>query len=352
MALGCLLPRPFLAHDAAELLLQSVHLPFSLFRFGSLFIVAPLANGTFLGRKKKENSQTDLTRERKPKQIGPPPKNPMFVLFQALLWSLPFVGFPYALVALFLGRAGDVAALVAFYLALGALASRLTQPRPLGDEPSEAPHLTLCHPHGIIATGFLVLASGDRVWNARRRAFLGAPHFLAAVIFPFGDIWSRCMSCRCSSPSRASMVSLMRQRKDIYLFPGGFVEAARHSYHKDVVDVGSRGAVRLALTHGYAVRACFAFGERETAYNLHGLWGIRVWLARRGIPAVVPLMRLWARAPRVAFSPTIQFPTIMEPTDADVERWHAAYVAALRKLHARYKRLGDELVVHDRARGS
>ena len=133
---------------------------------------------------------------------------------------------------------------------------------------------------------------------------------------------------------------------DVYLFPGGFVEAARHDHRKDVVDVGSRGAVRLALRHGYALRVGFAFGERATAYNLQGFWGPRLWLAKHGVPAVVPLLRLWARAPRVAFSPTIQLPVIDAPTHDDVERWHAEYVAALRALHARHKRPGDALVVH------
>jgi hypothetical protein len=271
----------------------------------------------------------------------------MFVLYTAVLWSLPFVGFPYALVALALGRAGDVAALVAFYLAFGAFVTRLTQPKPLGAQPADVPHLTLCHPHGILTTGFGVLITGDRAWNARRRAIFGPPHFLAASIWPFLDFWMRCCGCRCSSPSRASVGALMRANKDVYLFPGGFLEAARHDHRKDVVDVGSRGAIRLALTHGYAVRVCFAFGERDTAYNLQGWWGPRLWLAKRGIPAVVPFLRLWAPAPRVALSPTIQLPLVDAPTDADVERWHGAYVAALRELHERFKRPGDELVVHD-----
>jgi hypothetical protein len=297
----------------------------------------------------------------------------MFVLYNALLWSLPFVGAPCALVLALLGPLGllgllgplgllghtsahaafALALLVVFYVALGARVARMTQPPPLGAEPADVPHLTLFHPHGIVTTGFSVALIGDRVWNARRRNEFGAPHFLAAAIWPFMDIWARCcFACRISSASRASVVSLMRANKDLYLYPGGFVEAARHSYHADVVDVGSRGAIRLALRHGYAVRVGFAFGERETAYNLQAvegpraLWRFRLWLARRGVPAVLPLLRVWARAPRIAFSPTIQLPLVRDPTRDDVERWHAEYVAALRALHARYKRPGDVLVVH------
>ena len=271
----------------------------------------------------------------------------MFVLYMALLWSLPFVGLPCALVALYFGRANDIAALVAFYLALGAFISRATQPKPLGAEPSDVPHLTLCHPHGIICTGVGVLIVGDRVWNARRRSMFGPPHFLAANVWLFFDFWTRCCGCRCSSSSRASVCALMRANKDIYLFPGGFVEAARHDHRKDVVDVGSRGAIRLALKHGYAVRVCFAFGERETAYNLQGLWAPRIWLAKHGVPTVVPLLRLFGCAPRVALSPTLQLPLLESPTDSDVERWHSEYVAALRELYGRHRRPGDELVVHD-----
>ena len=142
----------------------------------------------------------------------------------------------------------------------------------------------------------------------------------------------------------------MRRRTDIFLYPGGFVEAARHSYHTDVVDVGSRGAIRLALEHGYAVRVAFAFGERKTAYNLQGLWRARLWLAKRGVPAVVPFLMPLAKTPTVVFSPTLQFPTVTAPTDDDVELWHATYVAELRALHARYKSPDDVLVVYDSAR--
>jgi hypothetical protein len=38
-----------------------------------------------------------------------------------------------------------------------------------------------------------------------------------------------------------------------------------------------------------------------------------------------------AATPTVVLSPTLHFPTTVAPTDDDVERWHAAYVAASRR---------------------
>ncbi len=221
------------------------------------------------------------------------------------------------------------------------------------DDPAAAPRITLLHPHGIVCNAAVALCAGGRVWNAARRRRFGAPHFLVGSLLV--AVWCTALArlvglgWRISPASRASVAALMRAGKDLYLYPGGFVEAARHSYHADVVDVGSRGAIRLALEHGYAVRVGFAFGERTTAYNLHGprgLWPLRFWLAKRGVPAVLPLLLPLAPTPTVAFSPTMRLPRLDAPTDADVERWHAAYVAALRAVHARFRSPGDVLAVH------
>ena len=152
-----------------------------------------------------------------------------------------------------------------------------------------------------------------------------------------------------SSPGLASIAARMRARDDLWLYPGGFREAARHSYHRDVVDVGSRGAVRLALIHGYPVRVAFAFGERKTARNLQGLWGIRMWLAARGVPAVLPWLHVFGKSPvRVVVSRTLAVPRAPEPSAELVERWHATVVATLRQVHAEYKSPDDPpLVVLD-----
>jgi hypothetical protein len=279
----------------------------------------------------------------------------MLVLLNTLAWSLSCLSVPLLIARLFgCITIVTIGALVSMYIALGALIAHASVPRPVGAEPAGSePHLTLCHPHGVICNGFMTLGVGYRTWSWSRLVAFGPPHFLvAAPLCYFGDFFCRLVSVRCSSSSRASVRALMRRRTDIYLYPGGLVEAARHSYDADVVDVGSRGAIRLALEHGYAVRVAFAFGERKTAHNLQGLWRARLWLAKRGVPAVLPFFMPLAKTPTVALSPTIQFPAVTAPTDDDVERWHSEYVAALRALHARYKAPDDVLIVHDEYRHS
>jgi hypothetical protein len=55
-------------------------------------------------------------------------------------------------------------------------------------------YLTL--PQLFGASSVVLLAAGDRAHNARRRAEFGVPHFLAANITTFADLWSRCVGCR------------------------------------------------------------------------------------------------------------------------------------------------------------
>jgi hypothetical protein len=201
---------------------------------------------------------------------------------------------------------------------------------------AKKPALNLMHPHGALCHGVhTVMAS------LTRRSVLLTP--LWPVVYPL------LVQCNWTSASISarSISALMREERDMWLYPGGFIEAARHSYHTDVVDVGSRGAARLALRHGYPIRVAFAFGERKTACNVQGLWGIRLWLAKHGVPAVVPWhFRLFGKSPiRVVVSRTIDVPLVPVPTDADVERLHAEYVGALIALHAANKGPDDPPLV-------
>jgi hypothetical protein len=214
--------------------------------------------------------------------------------------------------------------------------------REAGDA-GDGPALHLLHPHGVVCHGFhAVIAS--RAARSRRAAPV-----LVTPLWPLLCAWFVQHGWAAASPSRASVAARMRERRDVWLYPGGFREAARHDHRVDVVDVGSRGAIRLALEHGYRVRVAFAFGERKTAYNLQGppaLWRVRMWLAARGVPAVLPWLVVFGRSPvRVVVSRALEVPAVRAPSAAVVEEWHAKYVATLRAVHAAHKAADDPPLV-------
>jgi hypothetical protein len=211
----------------------------------------------------------------------------------------------------------------------------LISSRRRGVESTERCLVTLVHPHGVICQNLLVMISSLPPGTACSAwPLLWIP---TAILYQFG--W------RAAPASRRSIEALINAKRDVYMYPGGLREAARHSYDRDVVDVGSRGMIKLALEHGCGVRVAFAFGERKTAYNLQGFWSVRMWLAKRGIPAVVPFLLLWGAPPRIALSSIIQFPRISSPSAEDIENWHSEYVAELRQLHAEFREPDDVLVV-------
>jgi hypothetical protein len=210
----------------------------------------------------------------------------------------------------------------------------------LDDDGPDAPGLNLVHPHGIVCHGIHAVMANRRerarVRRLKRWPVLITPVWLLVRGLLVQYRWTS------ASASAASISANMRESRDIWLYPGGFHEAARHTHERDVADVSSRGAIRLALLHGYAIRIAFAFGECKTAHNLQGAWRLRMWLAKRGVPAVVPWLVVFGKSPvRLVVSRALALPRIASPTACDVERWHGAYVAALRELHAAHKPADD-----------
>jgi len=71
-----------------------------------------------------------------------------------------------------------------------------------------------------------------------------------------------------------------------------------------------------------------------------------MWLAARGVPAVLPWLHVFGKSPvRVVVSRTLAFPHAPEPSAELVERWHAAVVAMLRQVHAEHKSPDDPPLV-------
>jgi hypothetical protein len=230
---------------------------------------------------------------------------------------------------------------LALYFVMALFASAVDPAWPVRLDDNMEPALNLVFPHGIVCHG---------VAHAFASRGAGPPRpVLLTPVWPFVYLLLLQRGWTAASVSAASIAARMRARGDLWLYPGGFREAARHSYHQDVVDVGSRGAVRLALAHGYPVRVVFAFGERKTARNVQGVWRIRMWLAARGVPVVLPWLHVFGKSPvRLVISRTLAVPHAPDPSSELVERWHAEVVATLRSVHAEHKSEDDPpLVVLD-----
>jgi hypothetical protein len=202
-------------------------------------------------------------------------------------------------------------------------------------ESSEAPCLVLMHPHGL-CVGMVILCHGLDGFSRSKRARPCAVSALGALagLAQFGWLAIR----------PGAVAAHMSRKRDVLVYPGGHRECAQHDHSRDIANVGSRGAIRLALVHGYDVRVAYAFGERSVAVNVPGMRTVRAWLAAHRVPAIVPIptrAALDARAVRVVVSAPCAFPTIHDPTEADVAHWHALYVAELRDLHREFRSDGD-----------
>jgi hypothetical protein len=268
------------------------------------------------------------------------------VPFWLLCW-LAFYGLPVSLVVLPFVENSPWPYFLVLYVVMAVFGGSTLSARILElDSDPNAPALNLIHPHGIVCHGVHAVMISRTRQDVRPVLLTSVWPLVYVLLIQYG--WTS------ASASARSIEGLMRARRDMWLYPGGFREAALHYHKRDVVDVGSRGAIRLALRFGYPVRVAFVFGERKTAYNLQGFWKPRMWLAKRGIPAVVPFLRVFCKTPvRVVVSRTLALPQLASPTEEDVERWHSKYVATLKALHVRFKSPDDpSLVVQDLCRAN
>ena len=214
---------------------------------------------------------------------------------------------------------------------------------------SAKPTLFAFHPHGIFSMGWglaLLQKEFDGTYACVSSTLLASPIF---------RLFMNLTSGFSSAVDKDSLQRLMSRRvASMALLPGGFEEATLHSSSgPDRAYIKSRfGFIKLALQHGYQVRAVYTLGERHTFHNLQGFWRLRFWLNQLGVPAIVPLGRdfcpLVARPDaeiRTFVSRPLKLPCIPNPSRQDVAKWHAQYVSLLQDLHARHRGQEAELEV-------
>jgi Diacylglycerol acyltransferase len=194
------------------------------------------------------------------------------------------------------------------------------------------------HPHGCFCMGWGQLFCHDTFRQVR---FCFSPALYAS---PFFRLFARCTG-HPGSASKSSMSSYLKNGQDLALPPGGFEEATLSCTTQDRVFIQKRtGFIRLCLQYGYAVRPVYCFGENRLYWNIQGMEKFRLALNRYGIPTIlawgqafIPVLPKRNVDLHIVVGAPIALPTIPNPTQAEVQTWHAIYVTELVKLFEEHK---------------
>lgn len=164
--------------------------------------------------------------------------------------------------------------------------------------------------------------------------------FLRNALFGFG--------C-CTHATKAGMFSLFKKGRDFGILPGGMEEVALYREGTDRVFLRTRaGFVKYALQHGYLLQPAYTFGESDLYSSLqHPLYRAFCLFTLRRFGFVVPCFwgpRMWCPLlPRddIPLNTVVGRPVLLpktpNPTNEDVAKWHAAYIAAIQGLFDTYK---------------
>ncbi|KAJ8600873.1 hypothetical protein CTAYLR_006986 [Chrysophaeum taylorii] len=202
------------------------------------------------------------------------------------------------------------------------------------------------HPHGALAfnRGALGFAY-DVLWNA---AFPGLDFrvLTAAAAFKVPLIREMWLWTFCCDAGKATARRVLGAGKSIIVYPGGEREQLLTKRGEHILYLTKRkGFVKLALQTGVPLVPMYAFGETDL-YTHHGLFlGLRQWLVQ-AFGVAVPLISgscglLPYKTPvAIVVGDPIPMPRPCgggggegkEPTQADIDDYHAAYVKALTDL--------------------
>mmetsp|Transcript_33716 Transcript_33716/g.88671 ORF Transcript_33716/g.88671 Transcript_33716/m.88671 type:complete len:428 (+) Transcript_33716:56-1339(+) len=220
--------------------------------------------------------------------------------------------------------------------------------------------LFMFHPHGVLSGGWTCNGCYSREFNKL------AGEEVPATGTPFGSqrttgpvfLIDRLLcdvssffkllcdaSGRLEAASKKNIQRLMQAGRNICIIPGGLEEAALFKFATERVYLRRRkGIIKYALQHGYALTPVYTFGESRTFHTFTGLLRWRLWFTRStGVPTC------WFVGSPTWFSPApifphydaylhtyvgapLQLPKVEEPRTEDIDKWHAAYIAALQAL--------------------
>lgn len=208
-----------------------------------------------------------------------------------------------------------------------------------GSVAPEERYIFAVHPHGVMSYCHAILwhhpdflaASPQATRRALAASSLFALPLWRDVLLATGAV----------DASRGVARACLRAGLSLSVLPGGEREQLLAARGQHTVWLSARrGFVRLALSHGTPLVPCYCFGETET-YDTYG-WALRArqWLASRltvalplcsGPSALRPL-RPHPTTLTLCVGAPLRVQRAHEPTEAQVDALHAAYVRALREL--------------------
>lgn len=197
------------------------------------------------------------------------------------------------------------------------------------------------HPHGV-ASDYRILMDGMLYAALPGRQVLTLS---ASVLFYIPLVRELCLWTRCIDASRNVAARALKRGHSLMVIPGGEMEQIRTKRGKEELCLSTRlGFVRLALQSGAALVPCYAFGCVDLYDTYVALHGPREWL-RKKIGVCIPLYRgffgvLPKRVPVDVvvgdpIEPVCAVPG--SPSDGEIVRAHANYVAAIRSLFDEHK---------------
>ena len=235
------------------------------------------------------------------------------------------------------------------------------------DQMSTKETLYLFHPHGVVTCGF----SCNGVWSqdfisrttptdtfdpktheAADGRFRGTVFFIARALRETTAIFKAIcdLSGRLESSTKKDMLRVMRTGRNMAIIPGGFEDATIYAYGAHRTAMRSRkGLIKYALQYGYTLTPIYTFGENRTYSTFSGLLALRLWINSFQLPAIAFCGKWFAPiyphndVDILSYvGPPLKLPTIENPTPADVDAWHAKYLAALQMLFDKNKQDAGE----------
>ena len=210
------------------------------------------------------------------------------------------------------------------------------------------------HPHGLIPQGFSL--NGAVRARAQDNAYY-LPSWLplkpvvsgvqAPVLFKIPILRHILLGFGCCVPATKHGVrTLLNRRTTFGIIPGGSEEVALHETGQENIYLKKRaGFLKYALQHGYTLVIAFNFGESDLYSSVKAVRPLNLWLVKN-FGFVLPIFWgcwYYPLLPRrdvplhTVLGKALHLPKIDEPTNEEVNEWHAIYMRELEALFERHK---------------